>query len=327
MLKIFVAGGFDEEKPDTKAEQAEFAKALAKEIVDQGHILYSACITEFDAAIAGNVNDYLIEKGEDSTDRIIGYVLAEQAPIYNCGNILQSQLRNWEIGSKRLRVPEPIELADAVVLVGGFEGTYKAANWARIAKKPLLPVTRFGGTAEEVYSEELDDFDLRYGSYITKTEYANLAQLKSPPQAFAKMIISLAEKARTSRSVFVIMSFNEDPALIDALDSFKTVCEDFKYVCNTVSEKNTSQRIVPEIWKGIKSCAFTIVDLSVPSPNVYYELGFAEGLGKPMIVTAKKGTELPFDTKDIPVCFWESQKKLKEDLAEKVREIANLQGR
>jgi hypothetical protein len=254
-------------------------------------------------------------------------VLAGQNPAYDFGNIRQSQLRNWDIGSKRLRVPEPIQLADAVILVGGFDGTYKAANWTRIAKKPLLPVTRFGGTAEEVYSEELDDFEIRYGSHISKGEFEDLAQLKSPLPSFARTVISLAEKVRTSKSVFVAMSFADDPALADALDTFKAVCKTYGYECNPVNEKNTSQRILPQILKALKSSAFSIIDLSVPSTNVYYELGFAEGQDKPIIVTAKKGTDLPFDTKDIPVCFWENQAGLREMLNAKVKEIAEGQGR
>jgi hypothetical protein len=327
MLKIFVGGGFNEDDANIKAEQQEFARELAKEIVDQGHILLSSCITDFDAEIAQSANEYVVAGGGNPFERIYSYVLAGQKPIYDFGNIRKSQLQNWDISSRRLRVPEPIALADAVILVGGFEGTHKAANWARIAKKPLLPITRFGGTAEEVYSEELDDFENRYGAHVSKGEFENLAQLKSPLPAFAKTVVSLAEKTRTSRSVFVVMSFADKPELTDALESFKSVCKEYGYECSIVSEKNTSQRILPEIWKRIKGCAFVIVDLSDDRPNVYYELGFAEGLGKPIIVTAKEGTDLPFDTKDIPVCFWNGQTALKEALSGKVKEIAEMQGR
>jgi hypothetical protein len=78
---------------------------------------------------------------------------------------------------------------------------------------------------------------------------------------------------------------------------------------------------LPEIIKRIAGCAFAIVDLSEESPNVYYELGYAEGHDKPVIVTAKKGTTLPFDAKDIPVIFWENQSGLRNMLREKVKEL------
>lgn len=327
MLRILVAGGFNEEDSESLKEQQEFARALGKEIIDQGHILLNACLTSFDLVIAESANERVKEIGEDPIKRIISYVLPGQNFAHQFGNVLQSQLQNWELGSPKLRVPEPIQLADAIILVGGFEGTYRAANWARIAKKPLLPITRFGGTAEQVFAEELDDFEVRYGARVSRSDYENLSQLKSPPDVFAKTIVALAEMARTSRSVFVVMSFAEDPALVDALNTFKEVCKEFSYVCERVDEGSTVPRILPEILKRIAGCAFTIVDLSVQSPNVYYELGYAEGQGKPVIVTAKKGTVLPFDAKDIPVCFWENQTGLRSTLSKKVEEIAKTQGR
>jgi len=63
--------------------------------------------------------------------------------------------------------------------------------------------------------------------------------------------------------------------------------------------------------------------------NVYYELGYAEALEKPLIITAKdemKG-KLPFDVQDIPVIFWKNQKGMKNDLRKKIESIAKKQGR
>ena len=218
------------------------------------------------------------------------------------------------MGSQGLFVPEPIELSDAVILVGGFDGTYSAANWTRIAKKPLLPITRFGGTARQVYKQEYNNFD-RYRGRISKADYENLKQLVSPLDDFAKRVVSLAQMAQASRTVFVIMSFSEDPPLgpdlEDALDSYKAVCSDFDYKCERVDDASNVPRILPEMIEKIEECAFAIVDLSKESPNVYYELGYAEGHDKTVIVTAKKGTTLPFDAKDIPVIFWENQRGLK----------------
>ena len=77
----------------------------------------------------------------------------------------------------------------------------------------------------------------------------------------------------------------------------------------------------------IKNCAFTIIDLSDEKVNVYYELGYADAIEKPLIVTAKAGTILPFDVKDIPVIFWKNQKNLREQLTKKIKFISSTQGR
>ena len=61
-----------------------------------------------------------------------------------------------------------------------------------------------------------------------------------------------------------------------------------------------------------------IADVTFGSVNVYYELGFAEALGKDVIVIAKKDTPLPFDTNDIPTAFFEDQTRLEESLCSRI---------
>jgi len=74
------------------------------------------------------------------------------------------------------------------------------------------------------------------------------------------------------------------------------------------------ERITPRILEGIKRSAFVIADVTEKSLNVFYEVGFAEGVGRPVIITAKEGTELPFDIKDTPIVFWSTLKEVRQKL-------------
>jgi nucleoside 2-deoxyribosyltransferase len=123
------------------------------------------------------------------------------------------------------------------------------------------------------------------------------------------------------------MSFSRDPKLEDAYESFQEICREHQYECSRVDNTNSVGRIVPEIYARIKKAALVIADLTEERPNVYYELGLAQGLNKPVVVTAFKGTTLPFDVADIPTIFWEGQKQLKDKLRERVALIASSQGR
>ena len=123
------------------------------------------------------------------------------------------------------------------------------------------------------------------------------------------------------------MSYTEKPIFKDTLDAFQEVCGDCKYEANRIDQQNPEDRIMPGIFASIKRAAFIIADLSEPKSNVYYELGYAQGLNKPVIVTAYKGTVLPFDVNDVPTIFWESQVDFKENLKAKIKEIALQQGR
>jgi hypothetical protein len=56
-------------------------------------------------------------------------------------------------------------------------------------------------------------------------------------------------------------------------------------------------------------------------------VGYAKGLGKEVILIAKKGTELPFDLKDLPTLFWQTQRDLKKGLEERIEHVISKYGR
>ena len=222
------------------------------------------------------------------------------------------------IAKEAFYIPEQVQQADVVILVGGFEGTFRAANWGRIAQKPLLPFTAFGGAAENIYNQELNHFEEKYAGLVAPLEYEQLNSVKSDWHEHAADLLALAEKVAESRSVLVIMSYADCPDLIDAYETFKTVAESLDYECERVTHETAGERILPDILERIGRAAFTIVDLTELRPACFNELGYADGRGKKVIVTAKDGTELPFDVKDIPTIFWSGQTQLRKDLEKRI---------
>src|SRR5262249_15055962 len=154
------------------------------------------------------------------------------------------------------------------------------------------------------YNEELKGFDEKYGDRIGRSQYETLNQVSGDLARIAREAVALAARIQTSRRVFAIMGVSSDPKLVDAYDSFQEVCREYDYDCTRVDDRDMVDRIVPQIFEGIRRSAFVIVDLTEQRPNVYYEFGLAQGLGKPHIVTAYKGTALPFDVHDVPTIFW-----------------------
>lgn len=324
MANILVIGSLDLSEHTHQI----FTKYLGEEIAEQGHRLLNGCRNELDKVIAKSTFDFLTQEGKKPGEYITCYVSADSPPAHGFGTLLKSRCHNWEsLASPGLDVPETVEQADVVILIGGTEGTKCAANWARIDRKPLIPIATFGGSAAEIYGEELRDFDEKYAERIDQSDYEILNQVSSDLRKIAKDAVALAARTITSKHVFVIMSFSGEARLQDAYESFQMVCKEFQYECRSIDHTNAMDRIVPELLTKIKRSAFVIVDLSEERPNVYFELGYAQGLAKPVIVTAYKGTDLPFDVADIPTIFWEGQKQLKERLRERIRVIASTQGR
>ena len=185
-----------------------------------------------------------------------------------------------------------------------------------------------GELCAKKYVIESGRFEKIYTANIERLEYDQvLKSLSMDWQMLANQTISLAEKIVTTPSVFVIMSFAESRQYKDLSASIQRVCNEYEYDAMRVDESNLFKRIIPEIMMQVRMSAFVIADVTEHKPNVFYELGFADGVGKEVILVAKKGTELPFDIKDVPVLFWDSFTDFEKELKKRVKQIGTWQGR
>lgn len=53
--------------------------------------------------------------------------------------------------------------------------------------------------------------------------------------------------------------------------------------------------ITNTILKYLENSEIVVADVSIPNPNVYYELGYRSALKKPLIQICESGSNLPFD--------------------------------
>jgi len=319
MAKILVVGGLYDEDQDQQLNDARkrFAAALGKAIIAGGHILLGGCRTTL-VAVAADEKAAELKKSPKSV--IKSWLTSGTKPSHDKGEIVKSLVPNWSQVPRRYTYPEPIKQADVIIIVGGWDGTHYAASWARLANKPLIPVAALGLAASEIYQDELSDFDRRYGIRVSQDDYQSLNRFVGnwSDEAiieFAGAVLVLAEKIILPTEVFIIMSFAEKPELKDAYATFQRVCKAFGLHAFKVDDHlDTHGRIIPSIIDSIRRCAFIIADVSEPRPNVYYELGYAQALGKNVITTAFKNTQLPFDIFDVPTQYWDGQTTLEEKL-------------
>jgi hypothetical protein len=328
MSKILVAGGINPESDDANV-RARFSAALGRNIILRGHTLLGGCRSSLDSHVAAAAAG-AVQKGVES--RVRSWVTGDAKPAHSHGELLRSQLKDWSQIPRGLVFPEPTREANAVIIVGGREGTHYAASWARLAGKPLLPVATFGGAAVEIHKDELAIFDRRYGATILLDEYQLLNRIlpdesDAVVEAHAIEVLKLAERAILSSDVFIVMSFEDKGHLRDAYNTFQRVCKEKNFTAMKVDHHlDGHARIVPAIFSKIKSSAFVIAELSGARPNVYYELGYARALGKAVIQTAYQGTELPFDVFDVPTHIWDSQDVLERKLSLAIEQLTSSFG-
>lgn len=326
-MRIFVGGSLRDVPRDPDL-CCEFVAALGTAIVRQGHVLLNGCRSSLDQEIAAAAHAWLVSQAGKPREQIVSYCLKSDKPVHSFGTVRYSALLDWQMHHSELEVPEQIRLAGATIFVAGSEGTFWSRNWASFARKLILGIPRFGGAGETIYDQELKR--LREISPGAADEYETLNSLSDNISDFAHEVVQLVERLVTPRNVFTIMPFEKE--FDDVFDSYKEVCEAFKFTAERTDESTSLERIVPRIENGIRKSAFVIADLSIadlsmPSPNVYYEVGYAKALGKDVILTAKKGTPLPFDVGDIPTIFWATQKELREGLRKCLAGLVGKYGR
>ena len=101
---------------------------------------------------------------------------------------------------------------------------------------------------------------------------------------------------------------------IDSLYTREIVpaCQELGYLPFRVDNYEPSQTITNSILSGIQNSACVLADLSYARPSVYFEVGFAHGLGIPLVLTCKedhlKGAKdelkIHFDLVQYKTSFW-----------------------
>lgn len=113
--------------------------------------------------------------------------------------------------------------------------------------------------------------------------------------------------------VFVAMSFAQ-PGMDDVFSAIRDICRRMKLSPKRVDENLTSGFIILEVVNLIERAEFIIFDLTHERPNVYYELGYAHGVGNApsnILLVAKQGTVLHFDIAALRVQFYDSTESLR----------------
>lgn len=122
---------------------------------------------------------------------------------------------------------------------------------------------------------------------------------------------------------FIAMSFSK--AAVPIMQVFKSAIKESGYKPQVISEKEHNNQIVPELFFEIERSKFIVVDITYSNNGAYYEAGYAQALGKQVIVCCRKQefesdkTKPHFDIAQKAMIIWANENELKESLIRRIQ--------
>jgi hypothetical protein len=122
------------------------------------------------------------------------------------------------------------------------------------------------------------------------------------------------------KHVFVAMPFAEDFEDVFYFGILEPVRQR-GLLCERVDQAVFTGDVLDQIRQRIEDASLVIGELTGANPNVYLEIGYAWGKGRPTMLLLRTGEELRFDVQGQKVLVYKSIKQLREALD---RELAGL---
>lgn len=120
-------------------------------------------------------------------------------------------------------------------------------------------------------------------------------------------------------SAFVVMQFSSPyDELYDEV--IEPTCKDQGIKAYRARDIYRPSVILQDIIQGLAESNVIIAEITPTNANVFYELGYAHALRKPVILLAEQGRQLPFDISGYRVIFYENAIRGKSGLETELRQ-------
>jgi hypothetical protein len=114
------------------------------------------------------------------------------------------------------------------------------------------------------------------------------------------------------KSVFVLTPFHEKN--VEDYNVIASTCQSIGMQCSRGDEEYVKGDLLPHILKKIAKSRFVIANINGRNPNVFYELGLAHAMDKPVIIVSSIVEEIPFDVKSKNIILYKNKDELKNEL-------------
>ena len=158
------------------------------------------------------------------------------------------------------------------------------------------------------------------GSESVTTTPASLGLTGEP---FIRKTFGAVAATMEPKLVLLIMSF-EGEGMGGVLAAVRDECAKLGLKPTRADDAVGSEFVMKQVGNLIERSELIVCDLTHERPNVYYELGYAHGVGNGgdnVLLIAREGTTLHFDIGPLRVHHYASLKKLRDILRKNLREM------
>ncbi len=120
-------------------------------------------------------------------------------------------------------------------------------------------------------------------------------------------------------SLFVLTPYLDE--LEQDYQATKRIGESFNFKVSSGRERVAPADIFPHILQHIVSATIVIANITGRNPNVFYELGIAHALNKPVILISRRQENTPFDVASKFILFYEDAKDLEAKLGRMIAQM------
>ena len=149
-------------------------------------------------------------------------------------------------------------------------------------------------------------------NYIESTS----GKLEIRAEGWQKVAQLTRQGGAASRTAFVAMKFNEEMlGLWRAV--FEPTIKRSRFEPKLADDPAHNGQIDAHIIAELKQCRFVVADVTHASPGVYFEAGYALGMGRPVIWTCRadrERTDMHFDTRQYNHILWNGGEDLADQL-------------
>lgn len=299
----------------------------------------------------GNLQVTAWERGKQSTQASKSFHVFKDLSQNDIIKHLKSIEEKTQVDARELRRVEALNRVNVVLgqaetaLASGAIGSEARRHVEELVAK--LSKMRLRGTEDELRqaTDQLDNaltsstmnvpgsFETIFSQFFNEPQ-ANRSKPTAGAPAQAQSVKTSSHNvfgggsfSLDTRLCFVLMPFN-DPLAIVYTDHIKKAAEQENMRCIRADDVIGVQSITRDIWEQINRARIIIADLTGRNPNVFYELGLAHALEKPVIMLSQSIEDVPFDLKHIRCIIYEMTPRgaadLERKLADTIRSLLSL---